>query len=174
MNVPYEYAVLRAVPRVERGEVVNVAVLLYCQDRDFLGCAVDLDAERVLALDPQADLDAVRQALELGLPEIAERARWLGARLRERLNALPGVTTHDLGAQRCAIVTAAVAGVPTAQVADALAAERINVSTTVPSDTQFDTEDRAVHPLVRLSPHYYNTEAELDRAVEVIARVATG
>jgi selenocysteine lyase/cysteine desulfurase len=39
----------------------------------------------------------------------------------------------------------------------------------VPEDTQFDTEVRDVHPLVRLSPHYYNTEAELDRAVEVIA-----
>lgn len=63
MNVPYEYAVLRAMPRVERGEVVNVGVLLYCQDRDFLGCAVDLDDARVLALDPHADLDAVRQAL---------------------------------------------------------------------------------------------------------------
>jgi selenocysteine lyase/cysteine desulfurase len=45
----------------------------------------------------------------------------------------------------------------------------INVTTTIPEDTQFDTEDRGVHPLVRLSPHYYNTEDELDRAVEVVA-----
>jgi selenocysteine lyase/cysteine desulfurase len=43
------------------------------------------------------------------------------------------------------------------------------VTATVPEDTQFDTEVRGVHPLVRLSPHYYNTEAELDRAVEVIS-----
>jgi selenocysteine lyase/cysteine desulfurase len=117
---------------------------------------------------------AVRQCLELGLPAITERAVALGARLREQLDALPAVSTHDLGAQRCAIVTAGVAGVPAAQVAAALSAERINVTTTIAAHTQFDTEDRAVHPLVRLSPHYYNTEAELDRAVEVVARVAAG
>lgn len=63
MTVPYEYALLRAVPLADRGELVNVGVLLYCQDRDFLGCAIDLDGARVLALDPRADLDAVRQAL---------------------------------------------------------------------------------------------------------------
>jgi selenocysteine lyase/cysteine desulfurase len=117
---------------------------------------------------------AVRQCLELGLPAITERAVALGARLREQLDALPAVSTHDLGAQRCAIDTAGVAGVPAAQVAAALSAERINVTTTIAAHTQFDTEDRAVHPLVRLSPHYYNTEAELDRAVEVVARVAAG
>jgi selenocysteine lyase/cysteine desulfurase len=117
---------------------------------------------------------AVRHCLELGLPAITERAVALGARLREQLDALPAVSTHDLGAQRCAIVTAGVAGVPAAQVAAALSAERINVTTTIAAHTQFDTEDRAVHPLVRLSPHYYNTEAELDRAVEVVARVAAG
>jgi selenocysteine lyase/cysteine desulfurase len=45
------------------------------------------------------------------------------------------------------------------------------VTATVPEHTQFDTEVRDVHPLARLSPHYYNTEAELDRAVEVIAGI---
>ncbi|MDX3644710.1 hypothetical protein [Streptomyces sp. MB09-02B] len=46
------------------------------------------------------------------------------------------------------------------------------VTTTVPEHTQFDTEHRGVHPLVRLSPHYYNTDAELDRTVEVMADLA--
>lgn len=49
---------------------------------------------------------AVRQALDLGLDEIGERAIALGAYLRDRLDALPGVTTYDLGRNRCAIVTA--------------------------------------------------------------------
>jgi selenocysteine lyase/cysteine desulfurase len=53
-----------------------------------------------------------------------------------------------------------------------LASQGINVSTTDPDHSQFDTELRGVHPLVRLSPHYYNTEAELDRAVEAIADLA--
>ena len=46
------------------------------------------------------------------------------------------------------------------------------MTTTVPEDTQFDTEVRDVHPLVRLSPHYYNTEEELDRAVAQVAALA--
>jgi selenocysteine lyase/cysteine desulfurase len=112
---------------------------------------------------------AVRQALDLGLGAIAERAVGLGARLRDQLDALRRVSTHDLGATRCAIVTAAVDGVPAADVAAALAAAGINVTTTVARHSPFDTDVRGVHPLVRLSPHYYNTEDELDRAVEVIA-----
>ncbi|BCL32916.1 aminotransferase class V-fold PLP-dependent enzyme [Streptomyces aurantiacus] len=121
----------------------------------------------VLGLDA-----AVRQALDLGMERIGQRATALGAYLRDRLDALPGVTTYDLGRVRCAIVTAKVDAVPTADVAAALARQGINVTTTVPEHTQFDTEVRDVHPLVRLSPHYYNTEAELDRAVEVIAGLA--
>ncbi|TDC27304.1 aminotransferase class V-fold PLP-dependent enzyme [Streptomyces sp. 8K308] len=115
---------------------------------------------------------AVRQALDLGLDAVGERALALGATLRARLAELPGVSVHDQGERRCAIVTAKVDGVPTAEVAAALAARGINVTTTHPEQTQFDTEDRGVHPLVRLSPHYYNTEAELDRAVETIAALA--
>jgi selenocysteine lyase/cysteine desulfurase len=112
---------------------------------------------------------AVRQALDLGLDAIGERTMALGARLRRQLDALPGVSTHDLGRVRCAIVTARVDGMAAADVAAALAGAGINVTTTVPEDTQFDTEDRGVHPLVRLSPHYYNTNQELDRAVDAVA-----
>jgi selenocysteine lyase/cysteine desulfurase len=112
---------------------------------------------------------AVEQALELGLDEIGARATALGARLRDQLDALPKVTTHDQGETRCAIVTASVAGVAAEDVAAALAAAGVNVTLTVPEDNPLDTEERGVHPLVRLSPHYYNTEAELDRATAVIA-----
>jgi selenocysteine lyase/cysteine desulfurase len=112
---------------------------------------------------------AVEQALELGLDAIGERAFGLGRRLRDQLAALPGVRTHDQGARTCAIVTASVEGVRSADVAAALAAAGINVTLTVAEDNPLDSEERGVHPLVRLSPHYYNTEAELDRALDVIA-----
>jgi hypothetical protein len=60
---PFEYAVLRVVPRVDRGEAMNAGVLLYCQSRDFLGARVHLDRDRLRALDPAADPDAVEHAL---------------------------------------------------------------------------------------------------------------
>ncbi|WP_328826489.1 aminotransferase class V-fold PLP-dependent enzyme [Streptomyces sp. NBC_00252] len=115
--------------------------------------------------------EAVQQALELGMDAIGRRTVALGADLRARLDALPGVTTYDLGRDRCAIVTMKVDAVPTADVAAALAKQGINVSTTVAEHSQLDTENRGVHPLVRLSPHYYNTEAELDQAVEAVAEL---
>jgi len=112
---------------------------------------------------------AIDQALELGLDAIGERAVALGARLRDQLAGLPKVTTHDQGSTRCAIVTVTVDGVPAEDVKDALAGAGINVTTTVPDDDPLDTEERGLPALVRFSPHYYNTEAELDRAVEVVA-----
>jgi hypothetical protein len=59
----YDYAVIRVVPRVERGEQVNVGVILSCPELDFLDARVELDEAAVLALDPTADLDAIRANL---------------------------------------------------------------------------------------------------------------
>ena len=59
----FQYVVLRCVPRVDREEFVNVGVVLYCQQADFLDCASRVDEQRVSALAPGADLGAVRSAL---------------------------------------------------------------------------------------------------------------
>jgi len=75
MSKPFEYAVLRVVPRVERGECINAAVVLYSQAERFLGARVHLDPARLKALDPEADLDGV------GLSAMRERALVMGARL---------------------------------------------------------------------------------------------
>ena len=64
MPSPFEYALLRVVPRVERGEFVNAGVVLYCQEKRFLEAAIDLDAGRLRALDPRLDPEAVRAHLE--------------------------------------------------------------------------------------------------------------
>ena len=61
---PYVYAVLRAVPRVDRGEFVNVGVVLYCQALDYLQASVVIDPVRLRALAPDVDLDAVRTSAE--------------------------------------------------------------------------------------------------------------
>jgi Protein of unknown function (DUF3037) len=61
----FEYAVLRVVPRVERGECVNVGVVLFCRTRRFLDVRLEPDEARLLALAPDLDLAAVRRHLEL-------------------------------------------------------------------------------------------------------------
>ena len=60
---PFEYAVVRVMPRVERGEFVNAGVVLYCQNLDFLCALTSGDDGRWRALDPAVDLAGVRAAL---------------------------------------------------------------------------------------------------------------
>lgn len=59
----FQYVVLRCVPRVDREEFVNVGVVLYCQDADFLDLAHHVDADRLRALSPEVDVRAVESAL---------------------------------------------------------------------------------------------------------------
>lgn len=62
--LPYQYVVLRLVPRVEREEFVNVGVVVYCQQTDYLDAAYHLDTARVRALDAGVDVEAVEEALQ--------------------------------------------------------------------------------------------------------------
>ncbi|MBY8864932.1 MULTISPECIES: DUF3037 domain-containing protein [Streptomyces] len=59
----FEYALLRVVPRIERGECVNAGVLVYCRAQGYVGARTHLDEARLLALDPAADVAGVRAAL---------------------------------------------------------------------------------------------------------------
>jgi Protein of unknown function (DUF3037). len=84
----FEYALVRVVPRVERGEAINVGVIVYSQPSGT--CApIELDEPRLLAVDPAADLDEVRAGLSafekactegpLADRPLGERFRWLTA-----------------------------------------------------------------------------------------------
>ena len=61
---PFSYAVLRLVPRVERGEQLNAGVVLFCRRRRFLAARVDLDERRLAALAPDLDPRTVRAHLD--------------------------------------------------------------------------------------------------------------
>lgn len=86
----FEYALVRAAPRVERGECVNVGVVLYCQARDLLAVAVHVDADRLRALDAEVDVEGVTEAVvalqrtceghgPAGSTSLGQRFRWLTA-----------------------------------------------------------------------------------------------
>lgn len=61
---PFQYAVIRVVPRVEREEFVNAGVIVFCRTRGFLGAKVHLDEGRLAALAPGTDLAGVREHLD--------------------------------------------------------------------------------------------------------------
>jgi hypothetical protein len=71
----YDYAIVRLVPRVERGELINVGVILSCPPVDFLEAGIELDESRLMALDETLDVSAIRAnlatipAICLGGPE---------------------------------------------------------------------------------------------------------
>ena len=72
MPVPssFDYAVVRVVPRVERGEFVNAGVIVFCLERRFLAARVAVDEARLKALWPEIDVELVRRHLE-AIPKIA-------------------------------------------------------------------------------------------------------
>jgi len=87
----YDYAVVRVVPRVERGEFVNAGVIVSCAPLGFLGARIELDEARLLALDPRADLETIRASLA-AIPVICAGGAAAGAlgrlSLRERFDWL--------------------------------------------------------------------------------------
>jgi cysteine desulfurase / selenocysteine lyase len=115
---------------------------------------------------------AIDYVLEWGIEAIWERVSALGERLRALLGEVEGVTIHDPGAVRCGIVTFAVAGASAAQIKEALAREQINVTVAETSSAVIDALDRQLPDLVRASVHYFNTDDELERAVECVRAAA--
>ena len=67
---PFQYAVVRVVPRVERGEFLNAGVILLCRPKRFLGARVELDRGRLAALAPDVDPGAIQSHLD-GVVRIA-------------------------------------------------------------------------------------------------------
>jgi len=73
----FDYAIIRVVPEGERGECINVGVVLICRQRRFLGMRLAPDEARLLALWPNLDMAALRQQLD-GLRRVSEGDRDAG------------------------------------------------------------------------------------------------
>jgi selenocysteine lyase/cysteine desulfurase len=115
---------------------------------------------------------ATRYAREVGVEAVAERSPALGARLRAGLAAIPGVRVLDRGPQLCAIVTFAVDGWLAHPFKAAMDARRINSALSFRELAQFDFGDKDVDWALRLSPHYYNTESEVDTVVAAVSELS--
>ena len=87
----YDYAIVRVVPRVERGEFVNAGVIVCCAQQGFLAARIELDEARLRALDPTLDIDAIRTTLA-AIPVVCAGGEQAGAlgqlSLRERFDWL--------------------------------------------------------------------------------------
>lgn len=109
----FDYAIVRVVPRVERGEFLNAGVILFCSTAAFLEACIELDESRLKALDPSVDCALVQSHLEViprvcrggtdagAIGELPQRARfhWLVAPRSTVIQVSPvhsGVN-HDLG-----------------------------------------------------------------------------
>lgn len=115
---------------------------------------------------------AVDYALAIGLGPIERRCRLLAERLRSGLASVRGVTIRDLGRAPGAIVSFTMQGYEADAIVSSAAAAGITIGASHPSSTRIDAEVRALPVLVRASPHYYNTEAEVDRLIAHIAGLA--
>ncbi|MFM9105976.1 MAG: aminotransferase class V-fold PLP-dependent enzyme [Chloroflexota bacterium] len=115
---------------------------------------------------------AIDYALGWGMDEIGRRVFALGEMLREGLAGVPGVKVRDIGAVRCGIVTFTRAGFHPDDIQRALAAQKINVTTSSRFSTRYDMEARDLDMVVRASVHYYNDEREIGRFCDAVAGLA--
>jgi hypothetical protein len=90
---PYQYAIVRVVPDIERGECINAGVVLLCRSRGYVGALTFLDEARLRALAQDADIPTIRAHLDaiervargdpaggpIARSSIAERFHWLVA-----------------------------------------------------------------------------------------------
>jgi cysteine desulfurase / selenocysteine lyase len=116
---------------------------------------------------------AVDYALALGIDDIQTRCRLLASRLRAGLSDIRGVRLRDLGRHPSAIVSFTMDGHEAQAIVAGAREAGITIGASDPASTLIDAEMRSLPMLVRASPHYYNTEAEVDRLVAYVARLRT-
>ncbi len=117
--------------------------------------------------------EAIRYARRVGLDAISARTPALAGRLRDQLDAIPGVRALDRGQSLGALVTIAVDGWEATPFKAALDSRRINSALSFREFAQYDFGDKDVDWCLRLSPHYYNTDDEVEQVVAEVQELTT-
>lgn len=111
---------------------------------------------------------AADYALQVGMETIHRRSKRLAERLRMLLGRLDGARIMDYGENLCAIVTVLFEGTETTQLVDGLSRENVHTSASLRRHAVIDMGKNRVNAVLRLSPHYYNSDEELDRTVALL------
>lgn len=112
--------------------------------------------------------EAARYALEAGIEATGARAVQLAEEVREKAGALPGVRVADRGARLCAIATVEVAGQDADGLVGRLRQAGINFNVSQMGEGPCNAPEAGSPKALRISPHYYNTSEEIDRAVAIL------
>jgi selenocysteine lyase/cysteine desulfurase len=112
--------------------------------------------------------EAARYAMAVGMDAISQRVIGLGQRVRDQLGRIDQVRVLDRGSELCGIVSAAIDGCDPGELVTALRARGINTSAQRREYALLDYDDKRVTASLRISPHYYNTEQEIDQALSAI------
>lgn len=114
---------------------------------------------------------AIEYAMDWGLDSIYARVQALAEDLRMRLTDIRGVRVHDLGKERCGIVSFTKADIEAEEINAQLQDSAINVSTSSAHSTLLDMLERELATVIRASVHYYNTEDEVKQFCETVGKI---
>jgi selenocysteine lyase/cysteine desulfurase len=117
-------------------------------------------------------MTAIEETLALGIDQIAARISFLAERMRAGLADIAGATCRDLGQVKSGLVSFTVEGRPAAEIRTGLAQRRIAVGMNGRGYTPYDMAARNLDEILRISPHVYTTEAEIDLALQAIDDLA--
>lgn len=115
---------------------------------------------------------ALDYAAGIGIGAIEARVRHLADHCRDLLARLPGARLRDLGTRPAGIVSAEIAGQDSVRLCEGMAAQGFAIGTSSRASTMIDAERRDLPTLLRIAPHYYNTEDEIAACVETLGALA--
>ncbi len=116
---------------------------------------------------------AIDYAQKLGMSAIWERIQQLSKLMRSHLQTIPALSMHDLGENKCGIISFTIKDKSPQEIQKYLAQKNINVSISLEEYARLDLHQRKLPAIIRASLHYYNTEEEIDQFVTMLTQLAS-